>query len=85
MIFLFRILFQIPRERDQLGIVTIPCQQHCKQTCPHTVNRVKTYVRLLSLFVIPVGTMYYTSCSTCKGLQKIDATRAQELEHQLGT
>jgi hypothetical protein len=46
---------------------------------------VKTYVRLLSLFVIPVGSMYYTSCSTCKGLQKIDATRAQELEHQLGT
>jgi hypothetical protein len=83
-IFLFRILFQIPRERDEIGVVTIPCRQHCQQKCPHSVNRVKTYVRLLSLFNIPVSTLYYTSCSTCKGLQKVDAARAQQLLQQSG-
>jgi hypothetical protein len=69
----------IRRMRNPVGTVTLSCEQ-CGRLCAHAVTSQRTWITLLYVGVIPLSRQYFTMCSGCNHLAKMDTMQAENLQ-----
>jgi hypothetical protein len=73
-------IFGIKRKGLRLGTVLALCSQ-CRTPAAQVVNRVRTFISVFFIPIIPIGTKYRTTCTMCG----VTSTVSREVAERLVT
>jgi hypothetical protein len=64
--------------RRTVGTVTVTCPQ-CQRSCSHGITSQRTWITILFVGVLPLGRQYFTVCSGCRLVARIEKSQAESL------